>query len=271
MQKIICACFFFLIFPQVALSDGARKHSGRTVIHGFAVTGINDLLGSPIGPGPNFQLIGEHVPGGDEPLPVTSGTPEHAILATRYPLDLLGLFGIVPGANGYPDDQDNVPLNENPVPVAFSIYNRFPVAPASVATALEPSRRDENPITLGDWLDARGKAFIRCSRDGSRASVVLSMKGLVDNGLYTLWAVPADGSLPNAFGGVPNVFSADRRGSALVHRTVAYCPTDGQLLDITVAYHSDGMAYGNFPDATLDGFVSGIVAHDHVVFPLLQE
>jgi hypothetical protein len=271
MLKIMCTCFFFLIFSQVAMSDGGPQHGGRSVIHGIAVTGINDLLGSPIGPGPVFQLVGEYVPGGDEPLPVTPDTPEHAILATRYPVDLLLFFGIVPGVDGYPDDQDNVPLHENPVPVAFSIYNRAPVAPASVATALEPSRRDENPITLGDWLNARGKVIIRCSRDGTRASVVFFFQGLVDNGLYTMWVVPADGSLPNAFGGVPNVFTADGRGSAHFRRTVAYCPTDGHLLDFTAAYHSDGMAYGNFPDATLDGFTSGIVAHDHVVFPLLQE
>ena len=270
MKKIMCTCFFLLIFPHVAMSDGDRHHGARSVIHGIAVTGINDLLGSPIGPGPAFQLLGEYDPDplAEAPLPLTPDTSNDAILATRYPLVLLSFFNIIPGVNDYPDDQDNVPLHENPIPVAFSIYNRAPVAPASVATALEPSRRDENPITLGDWLDARGKAYIRCSRNGSRASVSFLFWGLVDNGLYTLWAVPSDGSLPNAFGGVPNVFTADRRGSAFVHRTVAYCPTDGQLLDITAAYHSDGMVYANFPDATFDGFTSGIVAHDHVVFPL---
>lgn len=276
MKKIMCTCFFLLIFPQVAMSDGDRKHHGRSVIRGTVVTGINDLLGSPIDPrGPAFQLLGEYVPGADEPLPLGPDTPDDAILATRYPLDLLAFFTppFVPGEN-YPDNGDNVPLHENPTPLAFSIFNRNSefVVPASVATALEASRRDEDPITLGDWLDAKGKAYINCSRDGSRASVFLVFRGLVHYGLYTVWAVPSDPSLlPNAFGGVPNVFTADRRGSAFVHRRVAYCPTDGQLRDITAAYHSDGMVYGNFPDATIEGFVSGIVAHDHMVFPFPQK
>ena len=119
------------------------------------------------------------------------------------------------------------------------------------------------------WLRLLMNHIPNCSRDGSRGSVSILFWGLVDNGLYTVWAVPADENiLPSAFGGVPNVFTADRGGSAFVHRTVAYCPTDGDLINITAAYHSDGMVYGNFPDATLDGFTSGIVAHDHVVFPL---
>lgn len=268
MYKIICTFFFFLIFSQVAMPDDDRHHSGRTVIHGFAVTGINDLLGSPLGPGPSAQLVGEYNPGGDEPLPLTPDTSPDAILATHISQGFLDLVGLDRGF--FPPDIDNVPLHENPVPVAPSIYIRVPVAPASVAMANEPSRRDENPITLGDWLDARGKAIIHCSRDGSRASVVFIFRHLVHNGLYTLWAVSTTG-LPTAFGGVPNVFSADHRGSAFVRRKVAYCPTDGELLDITAAFHSDGMIYGNFPDATFDGFPSGVVAHNHVVFPLLHE
>lgn len=268
MLRITCTCLVFLLVPQVALSDSTGHHRDRSVIHGIVVTGINDLLGSPLGPGLTAQLLGEYVPGAVEPLPVTPDTSEDAILATVYPPALLGLFGFVPGDN-YPDDRDNVPLHENPVPFPFGIQNRIPAAPASESTAFEPARRDEDPITLGDWLDAGGKAFVNCSRDGSRARVFVVMWGLVGNGLYTLWAVPADETiLPTAFGGVPNVVTADRRGSAFVHRTVAYCPTDGQLANITAAYHSDGMVYGNFPDATFDGFVSGIVTHDHVVFPL---
>lgn len=267
MIRIMCTCFFFLIFSQVAMSDGGPQHGGRSVIHGIAVTGINDLLGSPIGPGPSAQLVGEYNPGGDEPLPLTPETSAHAILATHLSQGFLDNFAQLP-RDFFPPEIDNVPLHLNPVPVAPSIHIRVPVAPASVAMAGEPSRRDENPITLGDWLDARGKVIIHCSKDGSRASVFFDFRGLVDNGLYTLWAV-STGGFPTAFGGVPNVFTADRRGSAFVHRQVAYCPTDGELLDITAAYHSDGMVYGNFPDATLDGLPSGVVTHDHVVFPLL--
>lgn len=268
MLKLMYTCFFLLFISQAAMSDsGHTKSKGKkTVIHGIAVTGINDLLGSPVGPGPSAQLLGEYIPGGDEPLPLTPATSADAIMATHISQGFLDLVGLP--RDFFPPDIDNVPLHLNPVPVAPSIHIRAPAAPASVAGANVPSRRDENPITLGEWLDARGKVTIKCSMDGMHASVRFFFRGLVDNGLYTVWTVSVEG-FPTAFGGVPNSFTADHRGSASFRREVAYCPTDGQLLDFTAAYHSDGMMYGNFPDATLDGFPSGVVTHDHVVFPLL--
>ena len=269
MSRLTCTCIIFLLLPQAVLSGEDGHHSNLAVVDGIAVTGVNDLLGSPIWPGLTAQLLGEYVPGAEEPLRITPDTSHDAVLATHYPQELLDLFGLVPGEN-YPDNGDNIPLHANPVPVAFSIYNRIPAVPASVATATQPARRDENPITLGNWLGAEGKAFIYCSVDGSRATVLMLFRGLVANGLYTLWAVPADETiLPVAFGGVPNIVTADGHGGAIAHRNVAYCPTDGELGNITLAYHSDGMVYGNFPDVTFDGYISGIVTHDHVVF-LLQ-
>lgn len=264
----MCTCILFFIVPQIAMSDDNHSERETTVVRGIVVTGINDVLGSPVGPGPAIQLVGEYVPGGDEPLPVTPDTSEHAVLATRLNPILLSFVNLTPA--DFPEDIDNIPLHENPIPFLPTIFERAPAVPASFAQAGEPSRRVEDPITLGKWFGAKGKAYIHCSRERSQAFVYFSFRRLVPNGLYTLWAVPATpGGLPTAFGGVPNVFTADRRGSAIVSRKVAYCPTDGQLHDITAAYHSDGMIYGNFPDATLDGFPSGIVAHDHLVFPLL--
>lgn len=274
MLRMICTCLVILTMPQVAISEDDKDKGNTSIIGGIVITGINDFLSSPVGPGPAIQLVGEYNPGGDEPLLVTPSTSEDAILATVLNPVFLGVLGLTP--DEFPPGLSNVPLHENAVPVAPSIQVRSPGLRASIAPAGVPARRVEDPITLGDWLDAKGMAIIHCSEDDSGATVQFFFRDLVPKGLYTVWAVavppppPAPQvGFPTAFGGVPNMFTADMQGSAVFRRDVAYCPSDGDLHDITAAYHSDGMVYGNFPDATFDGFPSGIVTHDHVVF-LLQ-
>ena len=94
MLRMICTCLVILTMPQVAISGDDKDRGNTYIIGGIVITGINDFLGSPVGPGPAIQLVGEYNPGDDAPLPVTPGTSEDAILATVLNPVFLGVLGL---------------------------------------------------------------------------------------------------------------------------------------------------------------------------------
>ncbi len=83
-------------------------------------------------------------------------------------------------------------------------------------TDLTPLRDPSgNPITLGDWKQATGHASIECVEGGTRYH--FRFKGLIPNGLYTLWHFPGSGGgalashRPND---INNVMTANVAGNA---------------------------------------------------------
>jgi hypothetical protein len=102
-------------------------------------------------------------------------------------------------------------------------------------------------FTLRQWLMAKGVGTYTVR--GERAVITASFRGLIPNGVYTLWCVPAPmrpaDPLPcGALDGSENTFKADRSGSADVTITTTPLPAGAV---IAPAYHSDGKTYGAKP------------------------
>ncbi len=249
-------------------------------IRGVAVTGANHRLGEPLwylGDGlgtASFSFVFGHNEAGEEPLPLTPSSSEETVLATGLDSNFLAVLGLTA------DDVDatlNVPLREVAV-----IVNPFTGERETVSSALEAppsavSRAVPNdPITLGDWMGATGRAHVKCHADGT-AKVRLSLQGLVEDGVYTIWGLfglDSDGDgfedtlVPAPFGGVPNVVVPGKLGKAQVTRTLGFCPMDEPSLKfVDVTYHSDTNVYGGTVDLFLEGFPGFAVTNTHVAFP----
>ena len=260
-----------------------RTASQRTVrsVRGVAVTGLNQRLGEPLrdfGPplGPfGFATAAAFNPTGGEPLPLTPSTPADTLLATTADPAVLAIFGVDP------DEIDpsvlNIPLREVPVNVDPGGEVRIPLDGAFAVPPLTPHQAAPvDPITVGDWLRAEGEAQILCG-DGA-AVARLRMRNLIPNRLYTVWAAFATpaGPRPIPFGGVPNTFSTDERGSARFVRSLQYCPFEptsdgGLLLSLIAVLHSDHQVYAVEPALPRAGLPPGVVAHAHLEFGLAGE
>ncbi len=138
-------------------------------------------------------------------------------------------------------DDDDMVLHTLPVPLPC---NNYPMtfAPDQPAGARDvpsyplhrvpiPDLRVEDgpkitePITLGQWLRARGEVTVRVSPDRGRADFDFEFADLVPNSLYTVMSLrerdldPVDPTRPGPLG-VPNVFTTDRRGAARYSATL---------------------------------------------------
>jgi hypothetical protein len=127
-------------------------------------------------------------------------------------------------------------------------------------TALGPHAKGERlGMTLGEWLRHEGTGNYRF--ENGQGHLKLSFKGLVPNGVYTLWhsfvtlppTKPFNGALDVPLGprdGSGSVFTADENGVAEFEHSFA---PGLQLSDtwtqsmLAVAYHSDGKTYGGLP------------------------
>lgn len=248
------------------------------LVSGVPVTGPNQFCGARLwtfedqGITPlSFPQVGAYAPGNDRPDELgNANCLADQILATIHdPILSTDPPGPAPAIVPPPDVRlENIPLRDVPkVGGAFSgglTGLRMLVPPAGAAPAdpfpvylNEPS----GPITVGQWADADGLLAYSCKPDGS--SVLAATFGeLIPNGLYSLWGiwrtpVPGGGGIadvPAPLGGVPNVVTANKFGSATIVRELPFCPSeetaDGSLLLwATLAFHSDSAIYGGIPDA----------------------
>ena len=137
------------------------------------------------------------------------------------------------------------------------------------------------PVSAGEWPNVEGSAHFRCVDGGTEVHVRL--RGLIGGGLYTVWNLlfaedgtrtgigslgPADGS--------GNVMLASADGSAALTTLVpegalsmsgaagACLPREVALIQLIVAYHTDGRAYGPVPGP------AGTVVN-HVRFAIRRE
>ena len=301
LEILLLNIVILLSTAAFANNDGSRHYFE----HGIAVTGLNDLCGSPVfslpAPGslpPTFHAttLGEYDPGGALPIPISpTNCNDDIVVTTNTDLNFLTAVGL-------PDIDSrlkNIPLREVPV-ISNPDGSRsaVPALESVPGNALPPTKSNPNyTITLGDWLDARGWMSLRCKADGT-ARVKLKFKNLIPNGVYSLWGLwntLRPGAVntritPVPLGGIPNVMIPDRKGKATFVRELASCPKDvtangSIMMFIDLAYHSDNNVSGAFPqiggtptkfkmaDGTVfsSPLVPGAVTHDHILFLISGE
>ncbi len=276
--------FFAAVYSMVSMANDFDAEQ-RYNIKGIAVTGANMRLGEPVwhmGEGLGtaaFSFVFGHNPNADEPLDLTLETPMDTLLATGLDQNFLAALGL--NASSFTPNPVNIPFHEVPVIVNPFTAGRVNVAPALNVTGSTPSRSGpNNPVTLGQWLEAKGRLKIQCHNDDT-ATIILRVSGLVPNGVYTVWGlfgedVTGDGIedriVPSAFGGVPNVVIPNDKGHAKFKRELGFCPKDNEHLKLVdVTYHSDGNVYGGTVDMFLPGFPGFAVTNTHVAFPINAE
>ncbi len=281
---------------------GKFYDNGRDVwrIKAHVATGVNDFCGEPVWDFPiRFTFLGEYdpSPGAEDAFPLTSENCQNSdlVLATTTDPNFQA-------ASGAPQDASlknkNLPLKDVAVTVAGDGSRAFP--PLLSETPYGPSvvkGGSADPITMGDWLEAGGRAKLVCHADGT-AKFSARFFNLVPNGVYTMWAiwgtVLPDGGTGMAavpLGGVPNVVAADRHGYGAYSRQLAGCPMtdfaeDGsQMSFIDLVYHSDGAVTAGMPvlggnvvefvgedgEVYSSTLAAGTVAHTHLIFPLAVE
>ena len=274
--RLLLILFTTAIFlPETTLADDGRRGGARQVIRSQPLTGSFQIygqprwdFGAPIGSpgGPAGEHVAEYNPDGD-PIPLSPESRCDAVLATQ----------VHPSSPHYDPALVNIPLNEVPVTVNGAGDTAF-LPPISDAEITEHSRSLPNdPVTLGDWLGAKGRAKIRCKGEDS-ARIRMKFRGLVPNALYTLWGfmeLPGGDIAPRALGGVPNAFVPSANGSGTFDRILNFCPLaeDSPMLHIVLALHTDGSVFGAVP-AMADAETSkpvGVIVHAQAGFPINVE
>lgn len=132
---------------------------------------------------------------------------------------------------------------------------------------------DGHPVTLGEFHMVSGWAHVKCNNEGTH--VVVHLKGLIPNGVYTLWAMrfpdpntfppPAPG--PSGVGalgapdGSENVLKVNSKGTAELSVTMPAgnlsifgslpnCWRTVFKVMVAGAYHLDGQTHGASPGGT---------------------
>jgi hypothetical protein len=276
----VLGCSSLLVSSLSAVPAHAQGGEVRSLeIKGVAVTGINRVLGEPIFDfgAPHgtvgFYTIGAYNPNGPEPLLLTPNSPPSTVLATAVDLGFLDVFGVKP------EEVDpsllNVPLRDVLVISDFTGAKR-PLRDHRASTQMDPGRSISfaGPITLGQWLKAKGTGTITCPPK-FLPKVDLAMEGLIPHGLYTAWGgmLTDLGPRPIALGGVPNSFVADEKGRATFSARLNYCPLalrpgELPLSFIDILYHPDHTLYGAVGELINAGYPTGTVTQIHIEYPV---
>lgn len=154
---------------------------------------------------------------------------------------------------------------------------------AANAVEHDPFKLGANPLgpfpkgkslgfTLNQWLSATGIGVY--SVDGDTATMELSFKNLVPNGVYTVWCsrltLPPNPTIVDkpcgAEDGSENSFKSDDKGSGSFSlKLKSLEPSTNETVSlIALAYHSDGKTYGANPGDF------GLTSHVHIFFMMPQ-
>lgn len=188
MRKVATAVAVgFLILAGTASQAQTQTHT----IKGYPVTGVNRLLSQPVfdfgGPFSlaGFSDLGAHNPNGGEALPLTPSSPANTVLASFVDPFFVAAFNVDPST--IKTEALNIPLRDVGVYINPA-GKRAPLRDISRTPQMAPSRASVGgPITLGQWLQAKGTATIKCN--GHSANLKLVMTGLIPRGLYDVWGV----------------------------------------------------------------------------------
>lgn len=119
----------------------------------------------------------------------------------------------------------------------------------------EDGRRPRSPITLGQWVQARGELAVLVSRDARTAMFELAFEGLIADSVYTVMSLrqrdldPLTPTRPGPLG-VPNVFVTDDQGAARFWAQLPdpfpapNIPGANRIINVVVLYMSSQMSYG---------------------------
>ena len=277
---IIALLSFFAFLPQ---NSFAQTNSFDAQV----VTGLNRLFGEPLfifdfAPAPfdktGFETTGVFNPDGDDPLPLTSSTPDDAILAT-----LIDPFidQLLPKSVAKTADPRlfNVPLRDIETYTSPALKRSGKLPFQSAGPVIGASQADPGgPITKGDWFKASGRMEVSCGQEEN--SVSMRVTALIPNRIYSVWAIWLDPETPRfipvALGGVPNAFITDKFGDATFERELNFCPVEAAKEGIegkTMAFidahlHPDHALYGAAPAPILAGFPPGSVIQPHLTWNL---
>jgi hypothetical protein len=268
-----------LILTCSLLASGSSQtldRENKLFLRAHSASGTNRFLGQPIsdfafGFGTaGFSNVGAFNPSGSQPLPLGQQTPLSSALATFVDPDFLALLGKTP-ADVNPN-LVNLPLRTVAVNADLAGVIRVPTIGIRSAQQTQPSQAEPaGPVTLGDWVRARGTALIEC--ENGAGDVHLEFSGLLANRMYSVWGIfgGANGLFPFPVGGVPNIFVTDRHGRATFERQLNFCPghtaaNESPLLAIDVVFHSDNQVYGLVPEPDLAGFFTGTVTNTQLEF-----
>lgn len=113
--------------------------------------------------------------------------------------------------------------------------------------------RSRAPITLGQWLRARGQLEVALSRTARTASFQISMIGLIPDSLYTVMSLrehdldPARMTRPGPLG-VPNVFISDDHGNGYYQANLPNPfpgePGANRIINVVILWMSYQQNYG---------------------------
>lgn len=288
--------FFILILCGIVNAHelnndfSGNKETHLTIIKAEVATGPNKFLDKPIRNHGfvfgwpmrtlGFSELGEYNPNGTDPLPLTSETDLDAILATFVDPEFAKTIGFDPG------DLDpsfiNVPIHKVKTLTEIRTQTGVKIERASLPGMFDSNpfqasiAAPNKPITLGDWVKAKGTAIIECDREG-HSVITIRVRNLIPNRVYTVWSanVSAElGPFNQTLGGAPSVIMTDENGNGRFKRELNFCllgPVDevqAQMLWIMVVLHSDHMAYGGVFTTNEDSLFGGTVAHVHLHIPL---
>jgi hypothetical protein len=191
-----------------------------------------------------------------------------------------------------------MPLHEVPIwgfqgdQIAYDPVTGEPFDPATATGAGCPfegcsgedvlNRRRTDPITLGEWLRARGRVRVTLedfdpeAGGFTAASFHLQLRHLIPDAVYTVWAIRGQ-VRPNAGVqrqrqvaplAIPNVVVTDSRGHAAPSFKVVHpfpdpatdVPQARRIFTIAIVYHSDYQNWG----ACFGRFGAGVEVHAHM-------
>ncbi|WP_417280973.1 hypothetical protein [Celeribacter sp.] len=134
-------------------------------------------------------------------------------------------------------------------------------ASAPLHTAYVPDARPEDglreiaPITLGNWLKAKGKLEVSLSADRRKALFEMEFSHLVPNSVYTVMSLRQHDLRPEAPTrpgplGIPNVFITDGHGNGQFEAVLPdpfpdpSRPGANRIINVILLYMSTRMSYG---------------------------
>lgn len=119
----------------------------------------------------------------------------------------------------------------------------------------EDGRRLTRPVTLGDWVRARGQVAVTVADDGRSATFRLEFTGLIPDSLYTVMSLrrrdldPAGPTRPGPLG-VPNAFVTDADGRGFHTATLPNPfprgdrPGANRIISVVLLWMSSQCAHG---------------------------
>ena len=281
-------CALLGLMSGLSARDGNTQEAsaGHTiVIEATAATGWNRYFGHPIADAPEpvrgfgFSTIGKYNPGSDTPIPLKRHMPAHTLITNNFDPNFLTGFPVPPEAIDLA--MDNVPLREFPTYNDASGINRAPVPGILEAEQMELSQAEPaDPVTLGDWMKARGRLEVTCDGNG-RAHARIIATNLLPNRFYNVleWFNYDQPSpfivVPGMLGGVPDAVVSDENGNALFETELNHClpatPDEpSPSVNVLLVYHTDQRSYGGVPMTPLyplQGRYPGEVGSVHLYFP----